>query len=180
MLYEWFTAQGFDISHVNVGGGLGVNYTHPEAEPIPDFGKYFGIFHDNLRLGPKVKIHFELGRSIVAQCGELISKVLFTKTTAGGRNVAIIDASMTDLVRPALYQARHAVENLDGRGRTERNYILAGTVCETSDVFNDSIDLPEMRRGDLVSIKTTGAYGSVMALRYNMHDIARAVFSEDL
>lgn len=180
MLHEWFTAQGFRLEHINVGGGLGVNYEDPEFEPIPDFATYFGTFHKNLRIAPECRVHFELGRSIVAQCGELISRVMFTKTTAGGQNVAIIDASMTDLVRPALYQAQHSVENLGGPDREQHTYILAGTVCETSDVFRSDVALPELRRGDLVSIKTTGAYGSVMASRYNMHDLAPAVFSDEL
>lgn len=180
MLYRWFAEQGFAIGHLNMGGGLGVNYQNPDAEPIPDFENYFRVFAENLDVDPACRIHFELGRSIVAQCGELISRVLFTKMTATGRNVAIIDASMTDLVRPALYQAQHYVENLDGDARDEYDYILAGTVCETSDVFRDSVILPELRRGDLVSIKTSGAYGSVMASRYNMHDIAPAVFSDEI
>lgn len=180
MLWEWFAAQGFRLQHINVGGGLGVNYEDPDAEPIPDFDAYFDTFSRNLRVGPECRVHFELGRSIVAQCGELISRVMFTKTTATGRGVAIVDASMTDLVRPALYQASHAVGNLDGAGREEHSYILAGTVCETSDIFRDDVSLAELRRGDLISIKSAGAYGSVMASRYNMHDIAPAVFSDEL
>ncbi len=158
-LYEWFTEQGFDLRHINVGGGLGVNYDNPEGEPMPDFASYFAIFHNGLQLAPEVEVHFELGRSIVAQCGELISKVMFTKSTVTGRRVAIVDASMTDLVRPALYQAQHAVENIDGAGRERYDYILAGTVCETSDVFRDCVELPELRRGDLVSIKSAGDNG---------------------
>lgn len=180
MLYEWFAGQGFAFSHINVGGGLGVDYENPESEPVPDFMAYFDTFHKNLRIAPGCEVHFELGRSIVAQCGELISRVLFTKTNAGGRNVAIVDASMTDLVRPALYNARHSVVNLDGAGREEYSYILAGTVCETSDVFSDDVRLPELRRGDLISIRSAGAYGSVMASRYNMHPIAPAVFSDSI
>ncbi len=176
MLYDWFTEQGFALSHINVGGGLGIDYDDPEGEPIPDFASYFGTFSRDLKLGKDVDVHFELGRSIVAQCGELISRVLYTKTTATGRRVAIVDSSMTDLVRPALYQACHAVENLDGGEREAFKYILAGTVCETSDVFRDDVELPELQRGDLVAIKSTGAYGSAMASRYNMHDPAEAVF----
>lgn len=177
VLYEWFAEQGFDLRHINVGGGLGVNYEDPDGEPTADFASYFEAFHKGLRLADGVEVHFELGRSIVAQCGELISKVMFTKTTVTGRRVAIVDTSMTDLVRPALYQAQHAAENLDGAGRTAYNYILAGTVCETSDIFRDDVELPELRRGDMVSIKSAGAYGSVMASTYNMHDPAPAVFS---
>lgn len=178
MLYEWFTEQGFSLQHINVGGGLGINYDDPESELMPDFASYFAIFHRGLKLAPSVEVHFELGRSIVAQCGELVSKVMFTKSTVTGRRVAIVDSSMTDLVRPALYQAQHAVENLDGAGREAYEYILAGTVCETSDVFRDCVELPELRRGDLVSIKSAGAYGVTMVSTYNMHDRPGAVFSE--
>ena len=180
MLYEWFTEQGFALEHVNVGGGLGVNYDDPDSEQMSDFASYFAMFHRGLRLAPEVGVHFELGRSIVAQCGELVSKVMFTKSTVTGRRVAIVDASMTDLVRPALYQAQHAVENLNGAGRECYDYILAGTVCESSDVFRDNVKLPELRRGDMVSIKSAGAYGSSMASTYNMHDLAKAVFSDEI
>lgn len=177
ILYDWFVGQGFSLTHINVGGGLGVDYDDPASEPIPDFGSYFSVFAQGLRVN--CEVHFELGRSIVAQCGELISRVLFTKITATGRRVAILDTSMTDLIRPALYGAVHAVENLDGAGRPVYNYLLAGTVCESSDVFRTDVALPELRRGDLVSIKSAGAYGSAMASTYNMHVPARAVFSDE-
>lgn len=181
-LYDWFEKRGYNFTHINLGGGLGVNYENPESEIIPDFATYFKIFNDNLKLNENIDVHFELGRSIVAQSGELISRVLFNKTTGGGRNVAILDASMTELLRPALYDAYHSIENLSAdNSRKSTNYIIAGTVCESTDIFTENIDLPELKRGDLVSIKTAGAYGSSMASRYNMHDLPRSIYiSEDI
>ncbi len=177
-LYDWFTARGLHLAHVNVGGGLGIEYERPESEPVPDFERYFAIFDRFLKLPPEVEVHFELGRSIVGQCGELIARVLYNKVTSGGKNVAIIDASMTELIRPALYQAHHAIENLSARGDATAVYTVAGTVCESSDTFAADVHLPGLVRGDLVSIKTAGAYGSAMASRYNLHDLPASVYSD--
>ncbi|MCD7969796.1 MAG: diaminopimelate decarboxylase [Alistipes sp.] len=177
-LYEWFTDRGYELSHVNLGGGLGIDYDDPDNNPVPAFGEYFDIFARNLRVGSATEIHFELGRSLVGQCGEFISRVLFTKVNSAGKNVALLDGSMTELIRPALYQARHAIENLDGSGRPQAEYTIGGTVCESSDTFARNLSLPELQRGDLVSIKTAGAYGAAMASRYNMHDLPRAVYWE--
>ncbi len=180
-LFGWFTERGFRFSHVNAGGGLAIDYLSPDQHPAPDFAAYFDIFARNLQLPAGVEVHFELGRSLVGQCGELISKVLYNKTNAEGKQVAIVDASMTELIRPALYQARHAIENLDARpDDPRREYMVAGPVCESSDTFTDAITLPELKRGDMVSIKSTGAYGTAMASRYNMHDLPRTIYSDDL
>ena len=178
-LYEWFRDRGFNFTQLNMGGGLAVEYKHPDNQPIPDFAAYCDIFHVHLRVDPSLEIHFELGRSLVAQCGELISRVMFNKVTSGGKNVALLDASMTELLRPALYQARHAIENLEGDGRDEKMYTIGGTVCESSDTFVIDKTLPELHRGDLVAIKTAGAYGSAMASRYNLHDLPRSVYWEE-
>lgn len=177
--YRWFMEEGFDITHVNLGGGLGVNYADPESEPVPDFEGYFAVFAENLELPASVKVHFELGRSLVAQAGELISTVLYTKVNGGGRKIALIDASMTELLRPALYGSLHAMENLDGSGRLPDEYTIGGTVCESSDIFAASMTLPELRRGDLVSIKSVGAYGASMASQYNLHDLPGSVYSDE-
>lgn len=177
--YAWFAGKGFRITDVNVGGGLGVDYDTPDARPIPDFGAYFAVFAGGLELPASVRVHFELGRSLVAQCGELISRVLYTKVNGNGQDVALIDASMTELLRPALYGSRHAIENLTGAGAA-RTYTIGGTVCESSDIFARGLALPELRRGDLLSIKSTGAYGAAMASRYNLHDLPRALFSDEL
>ncbi len=184
-LAEWFAAKGFPLGYINMGGGLGVNYDAPDSEPVPDFRAYFDAFRRNLDVsavaGGDVEVHFELGRAAVAQCGELISRVLFNKINSAGNEVVIIDASMSELIRPALYEAYHEIENLDARpGSPTRPYIIAGTACESSDVFASGRELPELRRGDLVTIKTAGAYGASMSSRYNMHALPRSVYSDQL
>lgn len=179
-LFEYFISRGFALTHINLGGGLGIDYMTPEQNEIPDFATYFGIFSRNLRVPEGTEVHFELGRSLVGQCGEFISRVLFTKQNSAGKNVALLDGSMTELIRPALYQAHHSIENLDGEGRFPQEYTVGGTVCESTDTFARGITLPELRRGDLVSIKTAGAYGSAMASHYNMHDLPRAIYWEEV
>lgn len=177
---DWFASKGVELKHLNMGGGLGIDYQNPDAEPIPDFAGYFRTFHENLRVAPGQTVHFELGRSITAQCGELITRVLYTKSTAGGANFAITDAGMTELIRPALYSAHHKIENLTAtaEGRPVGLYSIAGPICESSDVFARDIEFPESRRGDVLSIRSTGAYGSIMASNYNMRPIAPSRFSD--
>lgn len=167
-LYEFFTEKGFVLTHINVGGGLGINYDNPDAEPMPDFEAYFAAF-DALQLPDNIEVHFELGRSIVGQCGELICRVLYNKINAAGKNVAIIDGSMSELIRPAMYSAKHAIENLTGGERDFKTYTIGGTVCESSDIFAKEISLPQLERGDLVTLKSAGAYGAAMASDYNLH-----------
>lgn len=179
-LYEWFTSQGFEISVVNMGGGLGIDYENPEENPFADFESYFAMFSENFVAPKGVTLHFELGRSVVAQCGELISRVLYNKVNESRNKFAIIDAGMTELIRPALYGAVHRIENLNGEGRECETYVIAGNVCESSDTFAYDLTLPELRRGDLVSIKSAGAYGAAMASNYNLHDIPQAVYTDEL
>lgn len=178
-IIEWFESRGIDISYINVGGGLGVNYESPRTEPVPDFAAYFKIFADNLPLRPGQKLHFELGRSIVCQCGTLITKVLYNKKTASGKNYVLVDASMTELIRPALYGARHHIENLSGHDG-EQTYSVAGGVCESSDIFATDIKLPTTRRGDYLAILSAGAYGQSMASCYNMRPLPRSIYSDNL
>jgi diaminopimelate decarboxylase len=179
-LVEWFAEKGFPLGYINMGGGLGVNYDAPDAEPMPDFKAYFDAFRQNLAVGD-AEVHFELGRAMVAQCGELISRVLFNKINSAGNEVVIIDGSMSELIRPALYDANHEIENLDARPGTPRKpYLVAGTVCESSDVFASGRELPELRRGDLVTLKSAGAYGQSMSSGYNMHDFPRIVYSDTI
>ena len=125
------------------------------------------------------QLHFELGRSITAQCGELVTKVLFNKTTPGGKNIVLVDAGMTELIRPALYQARHRIENISSKSQTSEIYTVAGPICESSDVFARDIELPATVRGDLLAIMSAGAYGRVMSSNYNLRDFAREVYSDD-
>ena len=179
-LVEWFAGKGFPLGYIDMGGGLGVNYDTPDTEPMPDFGAYFDAFRRNLDVGD-AEVHFELGRAMVAQCSELISRVLFNKINSAGDEVVIIDGSMSELIRPALYDAYHEIENLDARaGSARKPYVVAGTVCESSDIFARGRVLPELRRGDLVTIKSAGAYGASMASQYNMHDLPRVVYSDEV
>lgn len=179
-LVGWFREKGFPLTYLNMGGGLGINYDNPDGEPVTDFRKFFRVFADNLAV-EGVEVHFELGRAIVGQCGELISRVLFNKINSAGNEVVIIDGSMAELIRPALYEAYHEIENLDARPDSEHKpYIIAGTVCESADIFATGRVLPELRRGDLVTIKSAGAYGASMASCYNMHDLPRVVYSDQI
>lgn len=178
-LSRWFENRGFALEHINVGGGLGIDYVDPDRAPIPDFEGYFATFARTLDIGDK-QVHFELGRSIIGQCGELISRVLYRKTTPTEREVAIIDASMTELMRPALYGAHHRIVNLTSPDATMMSCMVAGTVCESSDIFARDVELPELQRGDLVSIQSAGAYGRSMASCYNLHALPDAVYSDEL
>lgn len=175
-LYSWFEDKGFPLSHINLGGGLGINYDDPDADPIPNFEAYFETFAQNLKLKEGVGVHFELGRSVVGQCGEFITRVLYNKVNAAGKNVSIVDGSMTELIRPALYSAKHSIENLTSTSDKTEIYTVAGTVCESSDIFARDLELPEMKRGDLVSMKSAGAYGIAMASGYNMHDLPKSIY----
>ena len=179
VIVENLEKLGFSFRFVDVGGGLGVNYDVPENEPIPNFASLFAIVHNHLSVGGK-EVHFEFGRSIVAECGELITTVLFNKTTATGRKLAVVDASMTELIRPALYGSYHNIENITSEEETFDKYTVVGTACESTDVFDENVTLRKTRRGDLLAIKSAGAYGMSMASRYNLHDLPGAVYSDEL
>ena len=153
------------VEHINVGGGLGIDYQHPNRQAIPDFTEYFATFHKHLKLRPQQSLHFELGRSIVAQCGSLIAKTLYVKQGAN-KQFAILDAGMTDLIRPALYQAYHKIENITSEEPIEK-YDVVGPICESSDVFGKAVDLNKVKRGDLIALRSAGAYGEIMASGYN-------------
>ncbi len=175
---QWFLNKGFDFEHINVGGGLGVNYKEPDTEAIVDFTSYFKVFKDFFHLKPGQKLHFELGRAVTAQCGSLVSRVLYIKNGIN-TNFAILDAGMTELIRPALYQAYHKIENISKLNiAAATKYDVVGPICESSDCFGKAVDLPETQRGDLIAIRTTGAYGEVMASRYNLRDQVKVVYSD--
>ena len=178
IITKWFEDQGIEIKYLNMGGGLGVDYLNPDKEPIPDFGAYFKVFADNLKLSPNQSVHFELGRSLVAQCGELITQVLFTKDTGSGSHIAIVDAGMTELIRPAFYQAHHMIENLSATDRPLMKFSIAGPICESSDFFARSIDFPATKRGDLLAIRSIGAYGSIMSSHYNLRPTIPSYFTK--
>jgi diaminopimelate decarboxylase len=175
-IQEWFYARKIIVDHINVGGGLGVNYEQPDKQPIPTFEEYFKVFAESLKLRPKQQLHFELGRAIVAQCGSLITKVLYVKNGTN-KKFAIVDAGFTELIRPALYQAVHKIENISST-EPEEKYDVVGPICESSDCFAKSIDLAGCHRGDLLAIRTAGAYGEAMASTYNLRTLVKGYFSK--
>jgi len=175
-LQEWFLSQNINLEIINVGGGLGIDYVNPEKPAR--FEDYFSLIKEFVKLRSGQSVHVEPGRSIVGQCGSLISKVLFIKK-GSNTTFAIIDAGMTDLIRPALYQASHRIENLTSNGKADR-YDVVGPVCESADTFAKYIELPETRRGDIIAIRSAGAYGEAMASRYNLRDLPGAVFSDEI
>lgn len=179
VIVENMERLGFSFRFVDVGGGLGVNYDVPENEPIPNFASLFSIIHNHLSVGDR-EVHFEFGRAIVAECGELITSVLFNKTTATGRRLVIVDASMTELIRPALYGSYHNIENITSDSELTTKYTVVGTACESTDVFQENVSLKKTKRGDLLALKSAGAYGMSMASRYNLHDLPGAVYSDEL
>lgn len=175
-LQKELQAAGFSLPHLNVGGGLGIDYENPQEHPIPDFEAYFRVFHEHLTLLPDQEVHFELGRSIVGQCGTLVTRALYLKESDHS-NFLILDAGMTDLMRPALYQASHKIVSLSEAQNT-RQYDVVGPICESSDAFGKAITLPETKRGDILMICSAGAYGETMKNSYNARDLAPAYYSE--
>ena len=166
------------VEHINVGGGLGVDYQHPNRVPIPDFHAYFDTYARRLKLRPGQTLHFELGRAVVAQCGSLITRTLYIKEGAT-KKFCIVDAGFTDLIRPALYQAYHKIENITSQEPMEA-YDVVGPICESTDVFGKQRDLNACHRGDLLAIRTAGAYGEIMASCYNCRPLPTAIISDDL
>lgn len=166
------------VKNINVGGGLGVSYDYPDREPIPDFKDYFNTYASHLHLQEGQQVHFELGRSIVAQCGSLITRLLYVKQGTF-KQFAIVDAGMTDLIRPALYQALHKIQNISSSEPIEV-YDVVGPICESSDVFAKAIDLNKCHRGDLLAIRSAGAYGEIMASSYNCRPLPKGYVTEDL
>ncbi|MDE6796203.1 MAG: diaminopimelate decarboxylase [Muribaculaceae bacterium] len=167
---------GLEIPNLNVGGGLGIDYDEPDENPIPDFKTYFDLFKKYLPLKPGQKLHFELGRAIVAQCGSLICKVVFVKEGLGKRFV-ILDGGMAALIRPALYQAHHKIENISSTSDIMEKYDVVGPICESSDTFGVDELLPLTRRGDYMALRSAGAYGEVMASCYNCRPLPASLYS---
>ena len=163
---------------INVGGGLGIDYGHPNHLPIPNFADYFATYHKFLHLQSGQVLHFELGRAVVGQCGSLISKVTYVKQGTN-KQFAILDAGMTDLIRPALYQAYHRIENITS-DEAEETYDVVGPICESSDVFLKAVDLNKAHRGDLFALRSAGAYGEIMASRYNCRELPKGYTSDEL
>lgn len=166
------------LSYINLGGGLGIDYESPTHNPIPNFSEYFGTFTSNLNVGNEVSVHFEPGRSLVGQCGELLTRVLYIKR-GENRSFAVVDAGMNNLIRPALYQAKHSIYCIHQTDNPYETYDVVGPICESSDVFGTAIELPKLMRGDLLAIRSTGAYGESMSSRYNLRNITPSIFTAD-
>ncbi len=180
----WFADRGFSVKVLNVGGGLGIDYHNPDQQ-IPDFEQYFKIFNDFLEVKHGQEVHFELGRALVGQCASVVSQVLYVKN-GKKKNFIVLDVGMTELMRPALYQAFHKIENISKPAavNAETNtgaivkYDVVGPICESTDCFGKEVELPETSRGDLIAIRSTGAYGEVMASNYNLREHVRVAFGE--
>jgi len=177
-LQDQLESHHIKVENINVGGGLGISYDHPNREPIPDFKSYFDTYARHLKLRNGQKLHFELGRAVVAQCGSLITKTLYIKQ-GSVKQFAIVDAGMTDLIRPALYQAYHKIENISSDEPNE-TYDVVGPICESSDVFAKAIDLNKTKRGDLLALRSAGAYGEIMASQYNCRQLPKGYITEEL
>ncbi len=177
-LQEHLVQRHVIVEHINVGGGLGIEYQYPDRQAVPNFAEYFATYHKHLKLYPGQTLHFELGRAVVGQCGSLITRVLYVKQGAH-KQFAIVDAGMTDLIRPALYQAYHKIENLTSEEPLE-TYDVVGPICESSDVFGKAIDLNRCQRGDLFALRSAGAYGEIMASKYNCRELPIGYLSDEL
>lgn len=177
-IWREFRIDSYNPKIVNLGGGLGIDYANPSGNPVPDFASFFRIFAENLSLPPHIRVHFELGRSLVGQCATLYSRVLYVKNGVN-RKFVILDAGMTELLRPALYQAVHKVENISSNKDNPQRYDVVGPACESSDVFARDLNLPETNRGDLIAIYSCGAYVQSMSLHYNLRPRASANFLQN-
>ncbi len=177
-IQEVFEGKNITFDHVNFGGGLGINYEHPNHFSVPEFESYFKTYIEHLELRPNQTLHFELGRSIVAQCGTLVSKVLYVKE-GSTKNFVIVDAGFTDLIRPALYEAFHRIENLTSE-EAEQTYDVVGPICESSDVFIKNWKMNKTKRGDLLAFRSAGAYGEIMASQYNLRALPKAYTSDEI
>ncbi|NLI35458.1 MAG: diaminopimelate decarboxylase [Bacteroidales bacterium] len=170
-LQDKLEARGIHLENINVGGGLGIDYKQPDKNLIPDFATYFATYAEHLNLRKGQELHFELGRSVVGQCGALISRVLYVKQGTN-KQFAILDAGFTDLIRPALYHAHHLIENLSSDAPKKR-YDVVGPICESTDVFDKNVKLNETKRGDIIAIRSAGAYGEIMASQYNCRKLPK-------
>ncbi len=177
-LQDQLENKGINVKEINVGGGLGIDYDDPNGHPIPDFKSFFDTYAEGLKLRPGQRLHFELGRAIVAQMGSLISRTLYVKQGTA-KKFAILDAGMTDLIRPALYQAYHKVENISSDAAAQ-TYDVVGPICESSDVFAKDYSINEIHRGDLIALRSAGAYGEIMASQYNCRPLPKGYTTEDL
>lgn len=178
-LQDGLDERGIRVEHINVGGGLGIDYRRPDEHPVPDFKAFFDTYERHLHLRPGQHLHFELGRAVVGQCGTLVTRVLYIKSNAM-KQFCIVDAGMSDLIRPALYGASHLIQNLSAPHAPEEVYDVVGPICESSDVFAEGVSLPRARRGQLIGLRSAGAYGEIMACGYNCRPLPKGYTREEL
>lgn len=163
-IYEYVMERNFDVKLLNLGGGLGIDYHNPDS--IPSFKPYFETIRKFVKVNSKICV--EPGRAVVGQSGTLISKVLFKKDNVG-KEILIIDTGMNHLIRPALYEAFHLIQNLSKiEGKNEFLYDVHGPICESTDCFAKNILLPFTERGDYLIVRSAGAYGETMMSDYNL------------
>lgn len=177
-LQDRLEAQGIKVQNINVGGGLGIDYQDPDGNPIPDYASFFATYAKYLKLRPGQRLHFEPGRSVVGQMGSLIARTIYIKKGAV-KEFCIVDAGMTDLIRPALYDAYHKVDNISNPDGEPRKYDVVGPICESSDVFVKDYTMPLTKRGDLIALRSAGAYGEIMASQYNCRALPVGYTTED-
>ena len=177
-LLERLGKQGINVENINVGGGLGIDYDNPDGAPVPNFKAYFNTYANGIKLADNQHLHFELGRAVVGQMGSLITRVLYVKK-CHIKQFAIVDAGMSDLIRPALYDAHHAIQNISSN-EAEETYDVVGPICESSDVFGKDEKLPTCHRGDFIALRSAGAYGEIMASQYNCRKLPKGIMSDEL
>lgn len=177
-LQDMLEKEQIKVENINVGGGLGIRYDDPDGHPIPDFKAYFDCYAKHLQLRAGQKVHFELGRSIVGQMGSLITRTLYVKQGTA-KQFCIVDGGMSDLIRPALYHAHHEIQNISNQ-EPEEVYDVVGPICESSDVFGKDVTISKAHRGDLIAIRSAGAYGEIMASHYNCRPLPKGYLTEDL
>ena len=177
-LLERLAKQGINVENINVGGGLGIDYDNPDGAPVPNFKAYFNTYANGIKLADNQHLHFELGRAVVGQMGSLITRVLYVKK-CHIKQFAIVDAGMSDLIRPALYDAHHAIQNISSN-EAEETYDVVGPICESSDVFGKDEKLPACHRGDFIALRSAGAYGEIMASQYNCRKLPKGIMSDEL
>jgi len=167
--------QGFPLEYVDLGGGLGVSY---DGSGVPSAAEYVGALLGEVRR-TSLPIVLEPGRAIAAPAGVLLARVIDVKPRTATSDFVIIDAGMTELMRPALYNAFHRIEPVSAPASGDRHYEIVGPVCESTDVVGRDRMLPPLAAGDLLAIRDAGAYGAVMASNYNRRPMPAEVLVED-
>ena len=163
---------GYEVNHLDLGGGFGVDYTMKNSLNYKSFSKALNeVFKNN-----EFQLSVEPGRSLIAESGVLLTKVIRTKST-NYKNFLIVDAAMNNLIRPTLYNAIHSIQPLKIKSdRSSKKYDIVGPICETGDFLGIDFNLQETKKNEVLAIMTCGAYGSVMRSNYNSRPSAAEVF----